>query len=337
MNIIFTILTVFRVAFVGDPQVDNLTELSYARESVYSELRSRTDLDLVIVLGDIVNEKTELIAPSEASLDSLGCPWVRIHGNHDGKDIADDTTFFVGGIRFVLLNHNVLPDSTYAGKTVICAHEPFKAAQLRQDNPDVLYATAHLHRIIRNLYPGGSENLVAGATCGTWWRGPKDENGIPYALMGCGAPRGYFIADFHPSRKQWYNLRYKCLGRPASDQARAWIRDGKLIVNVYGGSADGMLEARIGGKWTRLGHESRMDPEAEDIYNFNKTLSRTQRRTSNPEYMPVLRSASTHVWTLGLEDSGASEEELRASALRIRYSDRSMKFHSRVGIVREKE
>lgn len=333
MNVLFTILTLLRVAFVGDPQVDNPAELSYARETIYSELRARNDLDLVVVLGDIVNEKTELIAPSEASLDSLKCPWVRIHGNHDGKDIAPDTTFTAGGIRFVLLNHNVLPDSTYAGRTVICAHEPFKAGQLRQDNPDILYATAHLHRVIRDFYPGGAENLVAGATCGTWWRGPRDVQGIPYALMGCGAPRGYFIADFHAGRKQWYNLRYKCVGRPASEQGRAWIRDGKLIVNVYGGSADGALEARIGDRWARLEHDLRMDPEAEDICNYNKTLPRAKRKTSNPEYMPVLSRESTHVWSLDIGGGAAPED----SELRIRYSDRSMKFHSRIAIVRENE
>ena len=75
-----------RVALVGDPQVNSQAELDYARRSVYRELRERGDLDLVLVLGDLVNEKTELIAPSEASLDSLGCPWLRVNGNHDGPD-----------------------------------------------------------------------------------------------------------------------------------------------------------------------------------------------------------------------------------------------------------
>ena len=37
-----------RVAFVGDPQVDNETELTYARLSIYKELRERADVKLSI-------------------------------------------------------------------------------------------------------------------------------------------------------------------------------------------------------------------------------------------------------------------------------------------------
>ena len=91
MNILLTLLTVIRVAFVGDPQVDNEQELSYARKSVYSELRSRHDLDMVVVLGDLVNDKVNLLAPSVASLDSLSVPWFCVPGNHD-KDVYGKST-----------------------------------------------------------------------------------------------------------------------------------------------------------------------------------------------------------------------------------------------------
>ena len=52
-----------RVAFVGDPQVDNEKELSYARRSIYDELRGRSDLDMAIFLGDLVNDDVSLLAP----------------------------------------------------------------------------------------------------------------------------------------------------------------------------------------------------------------------------------------------------------------------------------
>lgn len=124
----------FRVAFVGDPQVDDSRELWYARKTIYSELRSRKDLDLVILLGDLVNDDVSLLVPTKATLDSLSCPWLSVPGNHDrdfyGKkkgqvisfdrtvdevkprDFASfarivgplDTTFIAGGVRFVLLN-----------------------------------------------------------------------------------------------------------------------------------------------------------------------------------------------------------------------------------------
>ena len=83
MKSLLILLTIFKVAFVGDPQVDNATELGYARKSIYKELRERKDLDLVIVLGDIVNDDTSLLPATKQSLDSLSCPWLAVPGNHD--------------------------------------------------------------------------------------------------------------------------------------------------------------------------------------------------------------------------------------------------------------
>lgn len=52
---------VLRVALVGDPQVDDSTEMGYARRSVYRELRWRRDLDMCIFLGDLVNDNMSLL------------------------------------------------------------------------------------------------------------------------------------------------------------------------------------------------------------------------------------------------------------------------------------
>ena len=89
----------FRVAFVGDPQVDDSLELDFARRTVYRELRERRDIDFALIMGDIVNEKPELLSPSKASLDSLPFPYLCIPGNHDrGRTFNEvfgygDTTF----------------------------------------------------------------------------------------------------------------------------------------------------------------------------------------------------------------------------------------------------
>ena len=120
-----------RVAFVGDPQVDNETELAYARRSVYRELRERKDLDLTVFLGDLANDDVTLLAPTRVTLDSLSCPWACVPGNHDrdfygrkkGRVVsidgsvdenrprdmatyigAPDTTFVRGGVRFILMD-----------------------------------------------------------------------------------------------------------------------------------------------------------------------------------------------------------------------------------------
>ena len=124
-----------RVAFVGDPQADGMKQLEYCRKTIYKELRERKDLDLVIVLGDLVNNQVDLLEPTKASLDSLPCPWFCVPGNHDRdvypvidgrkrpRDIStyrkvfgyDDTTFVKGGIRFILMNDVRLGGKEYEG------------------------------------------------------------------------------------------------------------------------------------------------------------------------------------------------------------------------------
>lgn len=247
-----------RVAFVADPQVDNPVELDYARRSAYKELREREDLDLVVVLGDLVNDKPGLFAPTIASLDSLGCPWVAVPGNHD-RDYgvrprtldsfkkyfgSVDTSFVKEGVRFILMNNirysggreetgfseaqkswlaSVLKTADGSRRTVLATHIPLSSAKapfsdslktILDDCPDLLLVCGHTHNVFRHsLRLSGTrevEELTAGSLCGTWWRGPKDEEGIPYALQNCGAPKGYFVVDFG---KKAYSMTYVPLGR----------------------------------------------------------------------------------------------------------------------------
>ena len=124
-----------RVAFVGDPQADGMRQLEYCRKTIYKELRERKDLDLVIVLGDLVNNQVDLLEPTKASLDSLSCPWFCVPGNHDRdvypvidgrkrpRDIStyrkvfgyEDTTFVKGGMRFILMDDVRLGGKEYEG------------------------------------------------------------------------------------------------------------------------------------------------------------------------------------------------------------------------------
>lgn len=325
--ILFTLLTILRVAFVGDPQVDNEVELSYARHSVYAELQERRDLDLVVVLGDLVNENPSMVAPSEAMLDSLHCPWVRVHGNHDGKAVPADTSFVFRGLRLVLLNHedskvSDFVDSSGNGKTVVCWHYQY------EDFPDtsgnVLYVYGHTH-FVRRERVGKTESLGAGATCGTWWRGVKDAKGIPYAIMNCGAPRGYFVADLclDGPDSDWCRLDYKCVGRPASEKLSVSVRDSLLMVNVYGGALDGRLQMRVRGRWIDIPRVDTIAPEVQDIIDHNNSLSREYRRAHRDEFIPMLRRTSPHLWAIPVGSL--------PSRLGFRYSDQSMRFKTKVG------
>ncbi len=363
-TILITLLATLRVAFIGDPQVDNVKELEYARKSIYSELRGRDDLDLVVILGDLVNENPSLIAPSEASLDSLSCPWVRINGNHDGPNPKTDTTFLQGGVRFILMNNvrrlkkggyegglreqqkqwldSVMLASPVREKIIFCTHIPVSQskgldslANITASHDDLLFVCGHTHSVDRHIIERGHEEIIAGAACGTWWRGRKGEgvqgpgsgqDGIPYALMNCGAPRGYFVADINSkTRKNWYALSYKCIAQPYSE--RYSIRttsydDGSAttVINIFGGSREGNVEVKVAGKWVKCHHTYMVAPEVSDIISENASISREYRRAHRDEFIPMRRLPSPHIWTVKANKPVSA----------IRYSDSAMKFSQKI-------
>lgn len=355
---------VLRVALVGDPQVDDSTEMGYARRSVYRELRGRRDLDMCIFLGDLVNDNMSLLPESVGVVDSLPYQCFMVPGNHDRdvyrgpkssiyrrRDLSTwrkvvgyvDTSFVRGNVRFVLMN-NVRPSDSgmtdYVGGftdrqkhwldsvlnrgvgetrgrkpsrvcgtpalTILATHIPFSQMKgsdsvlaLIPDISRLLFVSGHTHFVSRN---DSLRELIVGAACGSWWRGVKDSDGIPYALQSCGAPRGYFIADIH--RDGTYDLSYKCIGRPASEQLSAWAvpndstgRSYRLYINVFGGSSDGVVRISGLGRKTYSCERSLMAaPEVEQVIRLNASQSRDYRKSHRDEFIPLRRKPSPHLW-----------------------------------------
>ena len=355
---------VLRVALVGDPQVDDSTEMGYARRSVYRELHGRRDLDMCIFLGDLVNDNMSLLPESVGVVDSLPYQCFMVPGNHDRdvyrgqkssmyrrRDLSTwrkavgyvDTSFVRGNVRFVLMNNVRHSDSgmtDYVGGfterqkhwldsvlnrgvgetrgrkpsrvcgspalTILATHIPFSQMKGRDSVlaliPDIsrlLFVSGHTHFVSRD---DSIPELIVGAACGSWWRGVRDSDGIPYALQSCGAPRGYFIADIH--RDGTYNLSYKCIGRPASEQLSAWAvlndstgRSYRLYINVFGGSSDGVVRISGLGRKTYSCERSLMAaPEVEQVIRLNASRSRDYRKSHRDEFIPLRRKPSPHLW-----------------------------------------
>lgn len=106
--------------------------------------------------------------------------------------------------------------------TILATHIPFSQMKGRDsvlalipEHTRMLYVSGHTHFVSRD---DSIPEVIAGATCGSWWRGVKDSDGVPYALQSCGAPRGYFVAEI--SRDGDYTLRYSCVGR--DDEVSVW-------------------------------------------------------------------------------------------------------------------
>lgn len=254
-----------------------------------------------------------------------------------------DTSFVRGNVRFVLMN-NVRPSDSgmtdYVGGfterqkhwldsvlnrgvgetrgrkpsrvcgtpalTILATHIPFSQMKGRDSVlaliPDIsrlLFVSGHTHSVSRD---DSIPELVAGAACGSWWRGVRDSDGIPYALQSCGAPRGYFIADIH--RDGTYDLSYKCIGRPASEQLSAWAvpndstgRSYRLYINVFGGSSDGVVRISGLGRKTYSCERSLMAaPEVEQVIRLNASRSSDYRKAHRDEFIPLRRKPSPHLW-----------------------------------------
>ena len=370
-----------RVAFVGDPQVDSEEELAYARKSVYGELGSRKDVDFAIFLGDLVNDRMELLAPSRAVLDSLPFPWFSVPGNHDrdvygrgrNRDMASyrrvfgatDTTFVRGGVRFILMDDvrgkgtqgyeagfredqkawlsAVLAETPPQSLAVLSALIPFSEFKaldsletLLSRHPRLLLMSAHTHTMARHtlVFPTGLavEEVLAGATCGSWWRGVPDEWGIPRSYQNCGAPPCYYLADFTGGS---YQLDYKTIGRPDSEKASAWLVDStRLVLNVYGGATGGTVRVKLPGRlrWIDVPASAEAAPEQIVVDRFNKTLD-TRGRARNPLHIPMRLTASPHVWAIDLSGSPRLLSALRrvpGKRVKVRYSDPSLSFSTSV-------
>lgn len=384
---------VMRVALVGDPQVDDSTEMGYARRSVYRELRGRRDLDMCIFLGDLVNDNMALLPESVGVVDSLPYQCFMVPGNHDRdvyrgpkssayrpRDLSTwrkvvgyvDTSFVRGNVRFVLMN-NVRPSDSgmtdYVGGftdrqkhwldsvlnrgigetrgrkpsrvggtpslTILATHIPFSQMKGRDsvlalfpDTSRLLLVSGHTHSVSRD---DSLRELIVGASCGSWWRGVRDSDGIPYALQSCGSPRGYFVADIH--RDGTYDLSYKCIGRPASEQLSAWAvpsdstaRSYRLYINVFGGSLNGVV--RISGlrRKTYSCERSQMTaPEVEQVVRLNASRSRDYRKANRDEFIPLRRKPSPHLWqTTGLISGHMP------SHVKVIYRDAHMRIRQRV-------
>ena len=386
---------VLRVALVGDPQVDDPTEMGYARRSVYRELRGRRDLDMCIFLGDLVNDNMSLLPESVGVVDSLPYQCFMVPGNHDRdvyrgpkssmhrrRDLSTwrkavgyvDTSFVRGNVRFVLMNNVRHSDSgmtDYVGGftdrqkhwldsvlnrgvgetrgrkpsrvgvtpalTILATHIPFSQMKVRDSVlaliPDIsrlLFVSGHTHFVSRD---DSIPELIAGAACGSWWRGVRDSDGIPYALQSCGSPRGYFVADIH--RDGTYDLSYKCIGRPASEQLSAWAvpndstgRSYRLYINVFGGSSDGVVHISGLGRKTHSCERSLMAaPEVEQVIRLNASRSRDYRKSHRDEFIPLRRKPSPHLWQTTDLISGPLPAHVN-----VIYRDAHMRIRQRVPI-----
>lgn len=211
-------------------------------------------------------------------------------------------------------------------------HETFRHADrvrlfaLLKDFPHVLVLSAHSHAQ-RNVYYGASEGWQGprplhefnlGATCGSYWSGIKDAEGIPDTTMADGTPNGYALLTVRAGGG--YSLAWHPARDPADNQigvhAPKVLRRGAypawgVFANYYMGDDDSRVEFRVdGGDWMPMKKVLQPDPRF-TVENARDDLAEVLRGFDRSPEAEV----STHLWRGALPTTLADGEhriEVRA-------------------------
>jgi len=246
---------------------------------------------------------------------------------------------YIGGLRedqFRFLE-NYLAGLDQQRRVVIAGHisffdplpgvETFRSADrarlfgLLEGFSNVLLLTAHGHvqrQYFHDLEDGwrGAAPLHeynVGATCGSWWSGAVDADGLPDASMADGTPNGYAVLRIAPDGDyalRWYVARQPddfgiALHAPKVLRHGAWPGV-PVVANVFMGAEGDRVEVRIaGGAWRAMQRIDQPDPRqlAQNLIDDAADPLRGYDR------LPQAAN-STHLWRYPLPTDLAPGEHL---------------------------
>ncbi len=155
--------------------------------------------------------------------------------------------------------------------------------------------------------PGGAlhTHYHLTATCGSWYRGPFDQYGVPFAPGRDGSPRGYAVVRFEGGESCRVSVK-PLTGRPDGGTQmsvtlppmveRAELAATKVGVNVFTGSTRTRVSMRVDdeGDWTELERASGQDPAYVALRKHSEEHTGAGRGTLPP---PVV---TDHLWEAAL-------------------------------------
>jgi hypothetical protein len=173
----------------------------------------------------------------------------------------------------------------------------------------VLVLSAHTHNN-QQFFHGEPEGWLnpqplhefnVGATCGNWYSGRVNEEGIIRSVMSDGTPSGYVYLNIHGNQ---YTADYKVAGKPADYQMGLshrkvlstiwWDNRGFIYANFFMGYKDSKVECRIdGGSWKPMQRIVQPDPayEAELLrWDDTEEMFRGRRPTEPADCSHLWRS-----------------------------------------------
>lgn len=187
-----------------------------------------------------------------------------------------------------------------------------------QLHENILFISAHLHAAGRTFIKDKRgrviPELIAGATCGGWWTGERDEYGNPSGLMQCGCPRNYYEISFC---KSGYNLKFKGIGLDKGKQMDIWIKgqdtiynqlnvftelpDRTVLANIFGGCDSTLVTIQIDNMETFLMEKTLI---AAPSVKMVSALNKADIYPTSFSKRGALRSTpSPHIWKFRLPDN----------------------------------
>ena len=174
---------------------------------------------------------------------------------------------------------------------------------LLKDREHVLILTGHNHTS-EHYFLGEDmgwkgknplHQVICPAMCGSWWGGPRDERGIPWAIQQDGTPNGYHIFRFEGNK---YSERFVPASFPLDFQIRISLPTGKIrvqdlptqkiVANVFDGNEKSKVICRMDQEPSfEMSRTVMKDPFFVELYTKNKDLFRSW----------VSPIDSSHVWT----------------------------------------
>lgn len=204
---------------------------------------------------------------------------------YSGEITQDQLTFIKNDLKHVPKDHLVvftqhIPLYTLKNKEALL--------ELIADRDHVLAVSGHRHILEQEFIPYAKDKelheVVAGAVCGLWWDGERDWKGIPVAVMGGGAPKGYYVFTFTGNQ---YQMTYKALELPPEKQVNIWawqpdrgdpgmqlpagFQGNEILANVFAGSVKTTVSMRIDdGDWQPMKKVAVQDPYIARILFYEK-------------------------------------------------------------------
>ena len=153
---------------------------------------------------------------------------------------------------------------------------------------------------------------------GSWWKGRKNEVGVPHATMRDGAPNGYSIITFDGAK---HTLDFKAAGQPAEYQMTINAPDEiqsansaktPVYVNLFNGSEKSVVKLKVKdrGGWIEMKKVAEKDP-------YYVAMSQREL-AANPKASLSAPVLSGHLWKVNLPaDLKAGSHLLMLSLIHI--------------------